>query len=115
MFRKIQNHLLILMTMNSRGVEDVSENPKSFINFVRHPQDESWCTWPPARNSWTAATRTTPRSVPALLQTSFEGGGNFLCSLLMTMNSRGVEDVSENQKSFIKFDDDECTGGGRCF
>ena len=24
------------MTMNARGVEDVSENPKSFINFVRH-------------------------------------------------------------------------------
>ena len=23
------------MTMNSRGVEDVSENPKSFIDFVR--------------------------------------------------------------------------------
>ena len=67
MFLKIQNHLLILMTMNSRGVEDVSENPKLFINFVRHPQDERWCTWPPARNRWTAATRTTPRSVPALV------------------------------------------------
>ena len=24
------------MTTNSRGVEDVSENPKSFIDFVRH-------------------------------------------------------------------------------